>query len=425
MTPTFSLRPVQDQDLTQVVSLDRLSFAPLSSDAEIEQQWFKEGLKLPDRHFFLAVETATGEGVGCYGQLDLEFWLAGEKLPLMGIAAVAVAPHRRGQRVAGLMLDHAVKMAQEQNFPLIMLYPFQHGFYRKLGWAWVGQTQQYRVAATYLPTYPERSQICPYQPDQHGSEVPRVYQLAAQQHQGWLQRRDWQWQSRLKPTGQELYVYLEAGNLLGYVIFRFALLDPPQNSLTAIVQEWVALTPAAYRGIIGFLGSLRDQVATIIWNTYPGDPFPHLLKEQRRSPVLRQEPFEFGLTHRFGEIGGGFMWRLVDLERAISNRPIQPVPPFLLTFEVQDPILGASQITVSFVDRQMHLVPEQASLSVKLSIEQLTLLFAGVRRSTDLLWLGEIAVQANNPTVEADILLLLTHLDTAWTLPAPFCWDFF
>ncbi|QZZ19257.1 GNAT family N-acetyltransferase [Leptothermofonsia sichuanensis E412] len=414
--PKFTVRSAQDSDLTQVVNLDRLSFAPLSSDEEIKQEWFADGISLPGRKFFLAIETETGEGVGGYAQLDLRIWFEQQAFPAMGIAAVAVAPHRRGQRIARLMLEHALTMGQEQNLPLIALYPFQHGFYRKLGWAWVEQMHQYRVSARYIPGFRERSQIFPYHPD-HQSSLQSVYDQAASHHNGWFQRQSWQWESRLKPAkGREIYCYGHGTELTGYVILQFTHL-PSQVALSVVVQEWVALSAEAYRGILGFLASLRDQVSTIVWNTYPADPFPHLLQEQRQDPGLASTSFEFGLVHPFGAIGGGFMWRLVDLKQAFALRPIRSGESFALTFQVTDPVLGNRAIAAEFSNQRMTSLKQPTSTVIYTSIAHLTELFCGVRRATDLLWTGEIEYEGE--------LTLLSQLDRAWQAEPPFCWDFF
>lgn len=414
----ITLRPVQDGDLPQIVNLDRLSFAPLQSNEAIQQQWYDGTVNLPGRKLFLAVEDETGMGVGTYAQLALSTFLQGQEFPMMGIAAVAVAPHRRGQRVARVMLEHALKSAREQQIPIMALYPFQHGFYRRLGWAWVEPVHQYRISARQLPLYEERSQIFPGNLNQQTSALKAVYLQAASQHNGWLQRQDWQWQSWLKPAaGREIYIYQESGQLLGYVVVQFAVLDPPRNVQTIIVQEWVALTASAYRGILGFLASLRDQISTIVWTTFPADPFPHVLNEQRRNPDLLNVPFEFGLVRPFGEIGGGLMWRLTDIATALRLRPIPPTISLAVTFQVSDPIFGEQLIGAEFSDGRIRLLQECPPTILKLSVEHLTQLFCGVRRSRDLLWIGELEVEGDTT--------LLTHLDHAWQAEPPFCWDFF
>ena len=414
----ITLRSAQENDLSQIVNLDRLAFTPLRSNAEVEREWYNGTLSLPDHTFFLAVNQ-TGREVGAYAQLDFQTWLAGRSLPLRGIGGVAVAPEGRGQGVARIMLNHALEQARSQQVPIAMLYPFQHGFYRKLGWAWVGQPRQYRVSCRDLPVYGERSGIVPCHPA-HLPELQALYAQVALQHNGWLQRRDWQWQAHFKPAnGREIYIHTEAGEVQGYLIIQFLQLEP-QKLLCVKVQEWVAQTSSAYRGILGFLAGLRDQVATVIWNTYPADPFPHLLKEQRQDPSLAGGSSEFGLTHRFGELGGGFMWRIVDLKRALELRSIPLGNPFALTFRVSDPVFGSQLLTAEFVEGQIHCHNRAAAPIISLSIEHLTALFAGVRRSVDLLWTGELEWEGKATQVEA-----LAQLDAAWQTAPPFCWDFF
>jgi len=418
LEPSITVRPVGEADLELVVNLSRLAFAPLRSNEEVAREWYGSTPNLPDRKLFLAVDEA-GRGMGGYAELDLGVFLAGRELPAIGIAGVAVALESRGQGVARLMLETALKQAQAQEIPIAMLYPFQHGFYRKLGWAWVGQPHQYRVSPRSLPKFQEPG-LVPYSADQHQALLQDLYRQVAPQRNGWLQRRSWQWEERLKPSnGKEIYVCVEAGTVQGYVIFQFTA--EPRNSLSVVVQEWVASSSSAYRGILGFLAALRDQVATVVWNTDSSDPFPHLLKEQRRDPNLDSDAFRFGLTHRFGELGGGFMWRLVDLKRALELRSIPPGDPFVLTFQVFDPVLGRQTVTAEFAEGQIRCSNQSSAPQVKISIEHLTALFAGVRRSTDLLWTGEIQVEGNSSEVQA----VLTHLDMAWQTPSPFCWDFF
>ena len=204
---------------------------------------------------------------------------------------------------------------------------------------------------------------------------------------------------------------------MGYMVIEFTHLEPTKTQAAIAVQEWVALTAAAYRGLIGFLASLRDQVTTIVWNTDPQDPFPHLLSEQRCDPALPPQPFEFGLTHRFGAIGGGFMWRLVDVVKALELRPIHPGEPFAIAFHIIDSVLGNQQISIEFVEQKMYYVQQPAATRITLSVEHLTQLFCGMRSASELQWLGAIEVEGDST--------LVAKLDAAWQATPPFCWDFF
>ncbi len=412
----FTIRAAEESDRAQFINLARLAFMPTRSQADVEKEMQDEPLNPPGGQGWVVADQS-GHLAGRYRHLELSLFFQGIEFPMAGVAGVAVAPERRGQKIAQGMIEHALKLFHEQQIPLSMLYPFQHGFYRRLGWAWVGETRQYRVSARHLPLYAERMQVMPYRDDLEAA-IKAVYQEAAHQHNGWLQREPNRWKGYFKPEGgQEIYGYAEAGTLLGYMVVEFTHLEPTKTQWAIAVQEWVALTPAAYRGLIGFLASLRDQVTTIIWNTDPQDPFPHLLSEQRCDPALPPQPFEFGLTHRFGAIGGGFMWRLVDVVKALELRPIHPGEPFAIAFDIIDPVLGNQQIAVEFAEKTMHRTQQPAATKITLSIEHLTQLFCGMRSAAELHGLGAI-------DIEGDVTLL-SQLDAAWQANPPFCWDFF
>jgi predicted acetyltransferase len=383
----------------------------------MEQELANHPFQPPGQKGWVVVDEKNSALVARYRHLELSQFFAGALFPMAGVAGVAVAIERRSQGIARWMLEQALKDFREQQIPISMLYPFQHGFYRSLGWASVGRSHQYCISTRHLPIYPERMNLIAYDPSQEAT-WQAVYQKAAMHQNGWLQRTDWQWQQFFKLEGSwERYGYQEAGVLLGYVVIQFTHLQPGATQLVVVVHEWVALTVSAYRGILGFLASLRDQFTTVVWNTHPEDPFPHLVKEQRRDLSLPMVPFEFGLSDAFGEIGSGFMWRLVDLKTAFEIRPIQVGSPFAIAFNVTDAILGNQSLVVEFCDRQMHVIQTPAPTTIHLSIEHLTILFAGQRRSRDLLWLGEIEISGDET--------LLAQLDNAWEIPYLFCWDSF
>lgn len=414
-SPEISLRLAESHELSIVANLDRLAFAPHRSNLEVEQDWYGGGVQLPGRSLFLAADR-TGEPVGCYSQLDLALWFMGQKIPTLGIGGVAVALHRRGQGIARHLILHALQSAREQQIPLLMLYPFQHGFYRSLGWAWVGETRQYRVATQDLFRSEDRHHVVPFVLNTHQTGVQSAYRQGARRRNGWLDRRDWQWERFFKPApGREIYCYSVAGEILGYIVGQFTV----GSQTTLAIHEWVALTPAAYRGLLGFLASLRDQVTTVVWNTDVSDPFAHTLQEQRCAPHGPSQEFGFGLIEGLGAIGSGFMWRLGDLRRALTLRPIQPGQAFHLILQIQDSLEENQRICAYFADGQVQILAAapDSTPTVYLSVEQLTLAWSGVRRITDLVELGTVEVTGDRHC--------LSQLDAAWQAQAPFCWDFF
>ncbi len=412
----FLFRLAEERDRTALLNLVRLSFAPMSSLTELEQTFGDRPINPVGRQDWVVVNPHQ-KLVACYRQFAYDLNFAGATFKMAGVGAVSVGIPYRGQGIARWMLTQALKDYRETGFLLSMLYPFRHSFYRKLGWARVGETHQYRVSSQHVPLFNERSRITAYHPAQE-TDIQRLYHERVSHHNGWLYRHPWQWEAFFKPkAGRELYVYREGEAVLGYAVLEFTELEPEKTQLAVKVREWVAATPAAYRGLVGFLGSLRDQVTTVIWNTFPDDPFPHLLQEQRIDPALTTPPLLLDFMVPFGAIAGGFMWRLVNPQAAIARRSIPSVSPFALTFQLTDPVFGADQFTVEFAGSKMQIATQPTANILKTSVDHLAELFSGTRRSRQLHWTGELELEGDET--------LLDQLDAAWATALPFCWDAF
>ncbi|MEB3292305.1 MAG: GNAT family N-acetyltransferase [Synechococcales bacterium] len=426
------LRPVNPNDLDAITRLNRLAFALTRSDAEVAQTWFPEGVVLPGRTRWAVVHPKRSTLVATYAELDLQICCLGQVLPAIGLSGVAVAPEWRGQGIAHWMLEESLGRAQRQKIPLMMLYPFQHGFYRRLGWAWVGQLWQYAIATVHLPQQSPRdssasltTQLGSIHPlrEQDWAAIKQTYQQVALQKQGWLQRADWQWEQHrqtyhpLQAAGKAGWCYWQGDRLLGYLFVAFQERSDYGGQIVAIVQEWVAITPDAYRGLLYFLRGLKDKVPLIIWSTDASDPFPHLLQQQERVLPQGMERNLQGFYHRLGELGSGFMWRLVHLPTALTLRPIQPGASFRLKLCVEDAILGNQTLTVETYGDRLVLTDKPALATAKLTVEALTILYSGIRSWSDLIWTGEVG-WSGDPG-------LVVQCDRAWRAPTPFCWDLF
>jgi predicted acetyltransferase len=416
------LRPVCVPDLTAIAHLNRLAFAPTRSDADIAQAWFSPGVILPGRDRWVVIHPSLQTIVATYAELDLQIHWLGRTLAAIGLSGVAVAPEWRSQGIAHWMLAASILRAQAKQVPLMMLYPFQHGFYRRLGWAWVGQLWQYAIATVHLPQYRTAGNLQPLQ-EQDWAAIKQTYQQVALQKQGWLQRTDWQWDAYRQmyhpdqSAGKAVWCYWQGGQLLGYLFLEFQARSDYGGQVVAIVQEWVAVTVEAYQGFLTFLRGLKDRIAIVIWQTDASDPFPHLLQQQDRVLPQGCDRNLHGFYHRLGEMGSGFMWRLVHLPTALTQRPIQPGESFRLTLCVQDEILGDQTLTVEAQGDRMVLTDKPALATLTLSIEHLTVLYAGIRRLSDLIWSGEV-LWSGDPS-------LVAACDRAWQAPIPFCWDMF
>ncbi|WP_218080097.1 GNAT family N-acetyltransferase [Anthocerotibacter panamensis] len=408
----LTIRPALPEDRATLARLSHLAFSPAAPLGETLERYERDPVL--QQTSFVAED---GRIWGKYALLDYRVYLRGMPLAMGGIGGVAVAPEGRGQGVATALMNHAVTLMHEQEYPLSMLYGFQHGFYRRLGWACVGEVYRYRVSTRHLPRYRESKDVLPLDRDMDRLAIEALYQSEAPKHNGWLVRNARQWQGHFRADSRyQWFGYWQDGLLEGYLVFTYKKLASDSEELDHLaVREWVVCSSRAYRGLLGFLAAQRDQVEAVVWDTDREDPLPKLIAEQRdaRDQTIRTVLNKTG----FAAVHSSFMWRMVHLEQALRLRPIHPGANFTLTFEVHDPVLGVHRPTIAVEQGTVALVPTPAKTTVKLDIDRLTQLWCGSWSATAAHWSGVLEVEGD-PAV-------LSALDQAWQTSPPFSWDYF
>src|SRR5258708_24330229 len=83
------------------------------------------------------------------------WWFRGVAYPISAIAGVAVRDVDRRRGFASAMMRSILKTDLAARRPYSALYPFQHGFYRRLGYASVGLMHYWRIPTAQLPDDPQ------------------------------------------------------------------------------------------------------------------------------------------------------------------------------------------------------------------------------------------------------------------------------
>lgn len=407
------IRPAQPIERRSLARLSHLAFAPAQPFADIEARYESDATIIARS----VVACEADRLLGKYALLPYRNYVAGCEMSLGGLGGVAVAPEGRGRGVASALMRHALEVLAEHRYPLSMLYPYRHGFYRRFGWACVGEVYRYRAASEDLPRYPEARNVLPLDPATDRAAVEDLYGREAPRHSGWLVREPEHWQGHFKPDSTlQMFGCRFSGDLEGYVICRYVNVSPNSAEVAHIaVREWVAASARAYRGLLGFLAAQRDQVDAVVWDTDRADPLPRLLTEQRAAGDRSIRTFLNAVG--FGAIHSSFMWRLVDLDRALTLRPVRPAGDVAFNFEVHDPIFGTTLRPVEIEGGRLHLADKPAATTLKLDIDTLTQLWSGYGNARAAHWAGQLQVEGNEAVLEV--------LDRAWQVEPPFCWDFF
>lgn len=310
--------------------------------------------------------------VGGLGMVPLGQWYWGARIPMVGIAAVGIAPEYRGQGTAFALLQGALQELHEQNTPLSMLYSAAQPLYRKLGYEQSGTLCLWQVATEAIRM---RDYTLPMQPiaiSDIQSEFADLYQQQAQTTNGFVDRSSLLWQMLQDPQNGMLPHAYRIGSE-GYVIFRHQSNGGQQEIL---IRDWVLRTPAALRRFWTFLADHRSQVDTVLWRSSSVDALSLALPEQ--AAKLRSSD--------------RWMLRIVCAPAALKLRPYPGEVNAELHFAIEDALLpGNSGDWILRVANGKGEVMAGGRGELQLTINALAPLYSGLFTARQLQLWGKLA----------------------------------
>jgi predicted acetyltransferase len=172
------------------------------------------------------------------------------------------------------LIDRSLEMMRDRGQYLSLLWPFDHRFYRRYGWDWVGHERHYTVPLSLIETSPEGEYVEPVF-DGAFEVLNPVYEAKARQYNGPFVRSEKRWEYLLKQRGKKqaaCYVYRRDGSAEGLGVIRY---DEKKNAARA--NEFVALTPRAYLGLMTLFKRHAATVKKFIWSVPMDDMLFSLL----------------------------------------------------------------------------------------------------------------------------------------------------
>ena len=250
--------------------------------------------------------------------------------PLGGIGGVACTADQRGRGHVGRLLGASLRTMREAGQYLSGLYPFAFSFYRRYGWDWVGEQRQYLVPNAELKAGPEGRCLTAYDGLDALETVRPVYEQFARRHYGMGLRREtapgdtasYWWKRMLDYSGNgnrityvQVYSDPATGQPEGYLTFLY-----PQNGDTGQVGDFIANTPAAYKGLLSVLHYYGVQVEKVTFNAPMDDPLAlHLMHwdlETKIKPLFMGRivdvPAALSALHPAAEVSGKIVLQVAD-----------------------------------------------------------------------------------------------------------------
>jgi predicted acetyltransferase len=327
------------------------------------------------------VAEADGEIGAAALAVATNWWFNGVSYPVSTIRAVGVHPTARRRGLASRMMRAIIQADHAAGRAFSLLFPFQHGFYRRLGYATVGFTHFYRIPVAQIPDDPPlRLRVRSVRETDHEA----IYDLHRQSllgSVGGLERNAGQWAGRWARNDEQWVIYDEGG-AQGYLAYQ-------QIESQLSIRELVALTPTAERGLWSFLAAQIEQYNAVTCHVPSGRPLWLMLRE----PLMFEAANRGFSLNDAAALTAGMMARLVNVAGAFERRRFAAELTGQLTLELHDPVLEANTTTLElrFADGQAHVTATTAAPNIRCDIVTLTQLFCGVLRASDAQWYGQLS----------------------------------
>ena len=286
------------------------------------------------------------------------------------ILGVATWPHARGKGGVSQLLRRALEVAAERGQELLPLYPFDHAFYRRLGWTTAYERLHIEAPLTALASHKHPAvTLKPAVPDEvHLSAFARVYDARVAQCSGYLLRDERDWHLRAEEMtldGAHGLLAYRDDEPVGAMIYAL-------SGTTIEVQEWLATTHAAEQAMLGYLGAhASTHENTKLWLA-PDAPLRTLLPGAKQGFRLASDT----------------MLRTVNAARLMAALALSGPSA---TIRLTDAVLPHNNGVFALADGALHPLNETAAAEATLSIEAFTALVSGALSPHQCAWLGMLA----------------------------------
>jgi len=310
------IRLLTQNDMEQAASIVATAYPGMNISQALPQADFVERLKLEQsavndlRYYGLFQEDYL---IGLYRLHDLQGNVNGSMIRIFGIGMVAVSLFHKKERIAFQLLQHFHELASKENVSLVSLYPFNTGFYRKMGYGYGPTRYQYKLKPASFPSSGDKQLVKLLSPANE-EEIVQLYNEYATTHHGMI-KRTWNERNLIKKKASYYAGVYEDGKLEGAIAY---ILQPVKDShflhQELVVFEWFWTNPSAFLDICTWLNSQQDQVDRVVIRTHD-ESFMYQL-EDPRNDSNHMIP---SVYHEVAQVGTGLMYRIQSVEEFVEQ----------------------------------------------------------------------------------------------------------
>ena len=331
-TPTFQVRQAEADDIRPLAHLWHDAFPGERTVGE-RIRMLETGGRYGGLDTVVVAEEPDHGISGAAKIYRMTEYIAGAPMPMMGLAAVAVAPPRRRRGIGARLCTAAIEAAADRGDVISVLYPFRPDYYERLGWGLVGELHEYRFHTEALAAE-NGDHVRTADLEHDAGAIAACYARVAEGSNGPIERDRQVWAYRL--TGEDLgvvpvdadavwtarteprnrpVVYDDDGTITGYALLRYVQKGSPEEH-TLQVRELIAEDANAYRGLLAHIGGQSDQWPRCTHYARPDERFGDFLIDPRPPRYQGARSLYFPTAR----IVRGPMLRVLDVPGALEAR---------------------------------------------------------------------------------------------------------
>ncbi len=370
--------PNAERELAQYARACALAF--IGRPPEAYRDWIAKGVGLANA---LVARDEHGEVMGGASLVPMGQFFGGRSVPMIGVAAVAVAPEWRGRGAAVAVMREAVREMRARGAAISVLYPALQELYRLVGFEQAGARYETAVPGRLInirgrePGLRVRTVA--------GGDDPAIraaYAAGAAPVDGHLDRGEYIW-TRVRDfrgvKAEGFVIEAQGGAIEAYIFFSQRATDHPTLRHNLNVHDMAAATPRAARHLLGFLADHRSMTESIVWHGPAAGPLHALLPEQVYRVALHEH----------------WMLRVIDAPAAFAARGYPPGLAAEAHLEIgEDPLVpeNAGRWVLRVRDGRGSL-ERGGSGAVRVSLRGLAPLFTGHLSARSLRLAGHLQAE--------------------------------
>ncbi|PZD85828.1 GNAT family N-acetyltransferase [Bacilli bacterium] len=359
---------LNENDYDEISALSQFAFQYELTEAE-----FQKKKEEAERHMIFGIKDQNKIAAKLH-LIPLSVDMNGISMDMGGIGSVATWPEYRRNGMVKDLLSHALHKMKENGQLVSYLHPFSVPFYRKYGWEIAFAKKKYQIPMERIKKnwngsgYVKRTEA-------EIATFNTIYHTYMKKFNGSLIRDEKWWKQRVwKNKPLTVVAYNNEHKPEGYLFYSV-------KNRVFKVEELIFCSLNGLKVLLQFIAN-HDSMADQIQMEMP---------ENDNLPVLIDEP-------RFEQkVSPYFMARIVDvnsyLKQYVSQTRLQDIS---LQINVQDDFLPDNTGTYCLeeVDGKIDVIHEkgisESNKGISCNIQQLTTMFFGYKRPTELYELGLI-----------------------------------